>query len=273
MIKIPGCGPLLILSNYLQMRNIYILLIISLFLKPLESFAWGREGHHMVAEIAKSQLSQNVRDSVQKYLGTMSFEDASTWMDDVRSDHSFDYMRTWHYIDIEKGKSYNPDLGEHNCVTELQRVIKELDSKSKLSKDQINFDIKVLFHLVGDLGQPLHTGYPDDKGGNTIQVNFMGKQVNLHHVWDTDIIEYKNITTQSCLNAGLKLTNSELSTIKKIDVLSWMYDSRSYLPEVYSFQNNILDETYIDKNVPIIEKQIFESGTRLASVLTQVFAK
>jgi hypothetical protein len=47
-------------------------------------------------------LNKGVKDSVQKYLGTMTFEEASTWMDDVRSDHSYDYMKTWHYA-VQRG--------------------------------------------------------------------------------------------------------------------------------------------------------------------------
>jgi hypothetical protein len=71
----------------------------------------------------------------------------------------------------------------------------------------------------------------------------------------------------------IKLTDSEITSIKKNDVLSWMNDSRSLLPEVYTFQNNIIDESYIDKNVPVIEKQLLVSGLRLVNVLTDIFSK
>ena len=259
--------------KHLFFKKILFTFSLGVFISYSNSFAWGPAGHHIVGQIVKSELPASIRDSVQKYLGTMSFEDASTWMDDMRSDPSYDYMKTWHYVNIEKGQTYNPKAGERNVVTELERVIKELNSKSKLSKDQINTDIKVLFHLGEDLGMPLHCGYPEDKGGNTIKVNFMGKTVNLHHVWDTDIIVYKNITSDQCINDCSKLSKSELNKLSKIDVLGWVKDSQSFLPEVYSFQNNTIDDTYINKNVPVIEKQLYISGLRLAKVLIQIFSK
>lgn len=156
------------------MKFIYSIILLVIFLKPIESFGWGHDGHRIVAEIAKSQLAPNIQDSVKKYLGTMSFDDAATWMDDVRSNHVYDYMKPWHFVDVAKGQTYSPKPGDHNCATELQRVISELNSKSKLTADQINTDLKILFHLAGDIGQPLHTGYPGDKGGNSTHVSFLG---------------------------------------------------------------------------------------------------
>ena len=66
-------------------------------------FAWGRTGHHLIAEIAASIMNESAKANVQKYLGNISFEEASVWMDEMRSDHQYDYMKPWHYINIEKG--------------------------------------------------------------------------------------------------------------------------------------------------------------------------
>ena len=54
-------------------------------------------------------------------------------------------------------------------------------------------DLLELFHLIGDLHQPLHVGFGEDKGGNTFEVQFNDKGSNLHKVWDSEIIEYKNL--------------------------------------------------------------------------------
>ena len=52
--------------------------------------------------------------------------------------------------------------------------------------------LRFLGHFVGDLHQPLHVGFAEDAGGNTINVHWntgMG-MVNhkLHAVWDSDIL-------------------------------------------------------------------------------------
>ena len=106
------------------MRNI-IILFVGLFIVQTNSFGWGHQGHCIVADIAQSQMNKNVIDSVNKYLGTMTFEMASNWMDDVRSDHYFDFMKPWHYINIEKGQTYNPNVEDKNCIAESNKGIKQ----------------------------------------------------------------------------------------------------------------------------------------------------
>jgi hypothetical protein len=44
------------------------------------TFAGGRTGHHIIAEIAASILNQTAKENVQKYLGSTSFEEASVWI-------------------------------------------------------------------------------------------------------------------------------------------------------------------------------------------------
>jgi len=39
-----------------------------------------------------------------------------------------------------------------------------------------------LAHFVGDVHQPLHVGFEDDEGGNTITVHWYRRKANLHHV-------------------------------------------------------------------------------------------
>ena len=85
------------------MKNIIILIIL---LTSLKSYSWSKDGHEIVAKIAKHYLQNPVLDSVQKYLDTLSFEKASTWMDNVRSNHEYDYLKPWHYVNIAKDKTY-----------------------------------------------------------------------------------------------------------------------------------------------------------------------
>ena len=233
------------------------------------SYAWGPDGHKMVAEIAKKYLNKGVEDSVNKYLGNMTFEEASVWMDEIKKDHSYDYMKNWHYINVEKDKTY-VKTEEPNVVSELEKSIAQLNNKKTLSKEEIHNNIKIVFHLVGDLHMPLHAGYASDRGGNDEKVDFMGKQKNLHHVWDMDIIEYKKITMNDCLKAGAKLSQKE---IQKIDVVKWMEESRSLLKDVYNYKDGIITEDYITKNAVVTEMQIYKAGLRLAAVLNQTFKK
>src|SRR3989344_7221750 len=143
------------------MKKLLFISLLLAFVTPKPSFAWGKTGHNIVAQIAKANLEPGVLDSVQKYLGTMSFEDASTWMDDVRKDTSLNYMKPWHYVNVEKDKTYVKNSNP-NIINELEVVIGTLNNRSGKKKEDINFALKQLFHLVGDLHQPLHVGYGVD---------------------------------------------------------------------------------------------------------------
>jgi hypothetical protein len=255
------------------MRKLSLSLLIVLVCKTTTSLAWGKVGHNMVAEIALTYLNKGVKDSVQKYLGTMTFQEASTWMDDVRSDHSFDYMKTWHYADVEKDKTY-VRREEEDAVNEIEKSIQELTNKSKLSKEKINTDLKLLFHLIGDLHQPLHCGYASDKGGNDIKMDFNGKPTNLHSIWDSRIIESRLTDVQKGVTDLCKsLTPEDIKKYEKIDVIEWYKESRGNLFIVYDYPTAGINDEYITKSLPIIEKQLMVAGLRLASVLNETFKK
>jgi hypothetical protein len=258
------------------MKNLFIP-IICLFLIPFKSLAWGKTGHHIVAEIAKAHLEPGVLDSVQKYLGDMSFEDAATWMDDVRKDTSYNYMKPWHYVNVEKDKTYvynqeDPKASD-NVIERIKIAIGELNTRNTSHRNKTNFNLKLLFHLIGDLHQPLHAGYGVDKGGNDIRVKFLDKNANLHWVWDSEIIDAKKITFETVEAKYKKLSKKQLKKIQEIDVVKWMQESRAYLPKVYKFKDGKLDQKYTDKNAPIIEDQLLKGGLRLAAVLNAAFRK
>jgi S1/P1 Nuclease len=203
-------------------------------------------------------------------LGNLSFEEAANWMDDSRGNSYYNYMRTWHYIDMDKGEKYTPS-SERNILTVLHSAILNLRNYKNLPKKDVKRDLLLIFHLVGDLHQPLHTGYAIDKGGNTITVDAPFGSGNLHSIWDTQILEYKNIKPDSCLALYKTWDSSTIAAYTKIDVLKWMYQSRSLLDMVYSFQNNYLDQRYLDSNIVVIKKQLLIAGVRLAAILNDVF--
>lgn len=252
------------------MKKFTIILFSALFAKSTLCFSWGAKGHKIVADIAYNYLDKNIQDSVHKYLGGMSFKDAALWMDVVLTDKYYNYLIPLHSITIDKDKAYvkNDDV---NIMSELEFVIDHLKNKENRSKEDIKMDLKILFHLMGDLHQPLHVGYSEDNGGNLMEVKFDGKETTIHHVWDFDIIENKDIITEDCMKIIKSYTLKEIEDIQNIDAVCWMNYSRMLLPEIYEFHRNSIDEEYINKNVLIIKKQLAIAGLRLASVLNMAF--
>ena len=244
-------------------------IVVVLLMNYTSSFAWGNKGHALVAEVAFHYMDEGTKKNVMQYLEGMTIEEAANWMDAIKSDHANDYMKPYHYLDLENSAKEMP-TGD-NILTVLNTTLKELDHKENLSHDEIKRRILILFHLIGDLHQPLHIGYPSDKGGNTIQLNFMGGHgSNLHATWDSEIIEYKATTMPDVLNSK-KYTIEALEGVKKIDIVGWAKQSRGYLKNVYSVKNNKVDDTYIDAAYPIIKTQLLDAGIRLAAVLEHYF--
>lgn len=258
-----------------MLKKIFISFFISIIIfSPKSSFAWGKKGHQIIGNLASHFLTDSTRKKVKTYLGKYSFAEASTWMDDSRSNDYFNYMRTWHYINLDKDSVYRPS-SERNILTVLHAAISELRKNKNLKKKQIQQNLLLIFHLIGDLHQPLHVGYASDRGGNDIGVSYMYKSYNsnLHSVWDTDLIDSEGITIDSCLQMFNTLSSSDLANIKKINELQWFKESRAIMPGAYNFKNSLLDKTYIFNNKTIIERQMLVAGIRLAAVLEELFKK
>lgn len=232
------------------------------------SYGWGAEGHAIVGRLAMRFVKEDVRQNILKVLGTMPIDSACNWMDKMKSDRDYDFMRPWHYIDFPKEREYVA-TNDENIVNRLILTYNELSHKNTLCEQQILTDLYILLHLMGDLHMPLHTGYDDDLGGNKVMVKYDTlKTHNLHWFWDEDIIRLTGITDNDCLQLYKKVMQDSLTAI---DFVAWMKDSRSLLDEVYNFPDFTLSEAYLQKNKLVVQRQLLKAGLRLALLLNKLF--
>ena len=87
------------------------------------------------------------------------------------------------------------DCSKDCIVSALVRyIITSMDTQA-LQEDK-QTAIKMIIHLFGDIHNPVHMGYREDKGGNDIPVGGFENArypANLHNVWDFHIpIRFKN---------------------------------------------------------------------------------
>ena len=54
--------------------------------------------------------------------------------------------------------------------------------------------LRSIAHLIGDIHQPLHAGFAEDPGGNSVDVRFNGRKENLHSLWNTGLVELEEGT-------------------------------------------------------------------------------
>ncbi|MFN3754016.1 S1/P1 nuclease [Flavobacterium sp.] len=249
------------------MKRLTILLFLMLFSKN-DTFAWGKKGHIMVAEAAFKQLDVATQKKVLFYLDGMTIQQAATWMDEVSQKPGYGYMKTYHYVNFSQGEKVTLKKG-NNILSILDKTIRELQNKKQLSKAQIKTKLLFLFHLIGDIHQPLHVGYGYDKGGNKTQLNYKNQGTNLHAFWDSGIIRHKKINLKDCLSAN-PFSKAELSNLQKINVITWAQESNSLLGQCYAFEKPKVSQKYVDNSAIIVKKQIAKASVRLAAVLQNV---
>ncbi len=248
------------------LRTLLFVFLLSLSLQ--KSFAWGPEGHAIVGRIAMKYVQDDVRKNILEVLGRMSVDTAANWMDIVKSNTDYDFMRSWHYLDFPKGQVYTPTTND-NIINRLLISYNELGHKNTLCADQVRTDLLILLHLMGDLHMPLHTGYEDDLGGNKVIIQYDTMTThNLHRFWDEDIIALTKITDADCIS---HMRSLGADTINSVDFVQWFNSSRSLLGNVYDFQGFTLDKAYLAKNKLLVEKQLLLAGMRLAAVLNKLF--
>jgi nuclease S1 len=229
------------------------------FFAPSSAWAWGCEGHQVVALLAERNLSphalamvmQILRDgpidpSLSRYCkegGTDPMADASTWPDDIRALRP--ETPPWHYIDIPRGTSHQelvkfcplPESCVTQAITDQLAILRSPDIDPQKKGDALRF----LIHFVGDLHQPLHATTNNDQGGNCVPVAFFDTlpqlrnpetesyTPNLHGVWDVNILA-KMTTGKSSEQVASELDQSFRSKIDRwkkasADVNEWAWES------------------------------------------------
>lgn len=259
------------------MKRILYLLPIVLMVNNV--FAWGPEGHMIVAQIAQDQLTPNALKQTQKILNGQNLAEVSNWADAIKSKPEWQHTKPWHFVDIPDHHDY--ETTEHdddgNIVTAITDMVAVVKDPSTSAQDRQNA-LMFIIHFVGDIHQPLHVGRPEDQGGNKVKVMFMNRSMNLHSLWDSgmigqqrmDYMKYARfLQGQSTFIAPYDLPEITFSSIIEEDM-----GSRK---EIYNFKpasGNApikLDETYLKRNLETMNERLLTGGKRLAIMLNMIF--
>ncbi|MBV9044204.1 MAG: S1/P1 nuclease [Alphaproteobacteria bacterium] len=255
------------------------------------AFAWGSEGHSIVAEIANRRLSPEAFAEVERLMGKgHSLASVSSWADDIRGAHPESY--NWHFVDIsiadttyDPATECKPDPKGDCVIAELERLRQTLrcgtDDAAKL--DALRFTV----HFIGDIHQPLHT-VNELRGGNDIavKVTFKGNtcrsncevQTNFHAAWDSTLIQRTVWDWGAYVD---KLEAGWLTTPEALDAATvagtptdWALQTHAAAQTVWNAkpESNELDDAYYTAVLPVLDKQLGLGGLRLAKFLNDAYA-
>jgi hypothetical protein len=227
-------------------RLISLALLAAATVAPTSALAWGREGHAVVAQIARGYLTPKAAAAGNALLAADT--DALTspdlgarasWADAWRKDHR--ETTEWHFVDVELD---HPDLAAacfgfpasaapassgpaKDCVVgRLEAFEAELaDPKTDPAERLLAF--KFVLHFVGDLHQPLHAADNQDRGGNCVPLALGGpRTTNLHSYWDTVAVEaIEPDADKLAAELAARITSAERKAWEKGDAKTWAMES------------------------------------------------
>ena len=235
---------------------------------------WGKNGHRATGKIAEMHLTKKAKKKIDKLLKRQSLAFVSTFADEIKSDRTYSKYYPWHYVNMGLDETYqeaekNP---QGDLVTGIATCVKVLKDKNSSEEDKA-FHLKLLVHFIGDLHQPMHIGRKEDKGGNTIQVQWFGKGTNLHRVWDENMIDSYKMSYSDLADNAEDLSKKQIEAIEKGTVVDWVNEVHELTKEVYKSvkvgENLRYRYSYLYFNTA--RKQIQIGGIRLAKVLNDIF--
>jgi hypothetical protein len=139
---------------------------------PRDAWAWGDEGHRVICEIAFRLAQPNTRAEIRKLISTddrfISFSESCTWPDHPRQRSSE------HFVNLPRdsdGLHSETCPGAPACVVTAIKKDFDVLSSNDANQAQKLASLKFLGHWVGDIHQPLHVSFEDDRGGNGVLVS------------------------------------------------------------------------------------------------------
>ena len=181
---------------------------------------------------------------------------AARWADDIRIQDKAQNRSRWHYINFPfkpEGQPASVQIKEPEPVNILTAMAEnESVVKNENDGERKAIALAWLFHLVGDIHQPLHTAqlftvkYPKgDTGGNEIcvRVTEAGQPMDLHRFWDGVITSSQNLTRlrneATALRNCQEFQRSQLTELASTDFESWAKESFEIAMKI-AYQNGRL---------------------------------
>jgi hypothetical protein len=278
-----------------------------------EASAWGDSGHRLVCEIALRNLTPTAKAEVERLLAANAAVHAGnpqatqlgwacTYPDHPAAgghgrrspEHFANYPRSLVAVAAASGCGAVPKC----VVTAIASDWLKLASTTETDAERA-WSLVYLGHWVGDIHQPLHNSFADDRGGNEINVTGLCSS-NLHSTWDTCILTNRlqlgSDPPVPVLQSIAATWSAQVSDIDRAAWLSsrpWQWSAESYLvtlapqttycavgvggcrystgrltwAEGVQRRSQTVNAAYMDWAMPIIQRRITQSGIRLAHLL------
>jgi hypothetical protein len=132
----------------------------------------------------------------------------------------------------------------------------------------------MVIHLVEDVHQPMHAAHKGDQGGNGFKLNWFSKPTNLHSLWDSDLIDFQQLSYTEYAAAINHTTAAQRAQLQKAPIAEWLYESNQIAEKLYTEiqPGQTLSYNYNFTHIAILNQQLLKAGVRLAGVLNALFS-
>ena len=254
-------------------------LLAAIALTPTSARAWGWDGHRIVCALAWDEMAPPIRAKVSEILGAPggaagkdAFAESCLWADDV-----IPYRKEtapWHYINVPKGAT-TVDLAR-DCKAPNSCAAEQISyHAARLRRGGALDHLRFTAHFIGDINQPMHVTYAEDRGGNQIKGTFNGLDTNLHAVWDYNMLDSTHKTwAEIAADLHSRITDAQRGAWARGTPLDWANESLAITlsPAVgyHAYDPPFaLGEAYANTNLPTVYQQLEKAGVRIARVLTE----
>ncbi len=285
------------------------------------ALAWNKAGHMVSGAIAYAELQKIAPQSLPRvitllkkhpdYIGKWQpqisnvpqsdrdlflFMLAARWSDDARQ--TTEDRPTWHYVNLPFKLGATPiaipasPSGEENILTALQQNRSILEADGTTPKKAIA--LCWIFHLTGDIHQPLHTikavstQFPlpeGDRGGTRFYIRAKegSSTISLHKFWDDLILgseRFQSVRNQAIsLRQNADYQRDRLPELTETSFENWgKKESYQLAPQVYEnlqsgtkTDGKVLPEGYTDPAKTLAARRMALAGYRLADYLKAAF--
>ena len=258
------------------MKQKFLLIVTAAtILATSNAWAWGGFGHTIVAYTAEQYLTPEAKAKCEHYLGH-SVPYCASWMDYWRTIPPYTESTHWHVCHADENNNLVQDKGRCAAL-QIMRICKELKNHAKLPAEQVELDLKLLIHMVGDMHCPSHIVYTPKIKNNNIRVG--GKKYKRHTFWDASPgIFYPKMTADKYFQHFEVVSAKQIKRYCKGTPEQWAVEQARIMRCTYELYEHEAEYRELplevrNKIVKLTNDNLFKAGYRLAYLLNTIFAK
>jgi len=245
--------------------------------------AWGPRGHRVAAKVAEGRLTPAARAAVRDLLHEGdTLAGVADWADHEGYEVA-PGSAGWHYVNVPIDTPHYTErfCPAGTCVVAKIEHFRKAVVDPRATKAQRSRSLLFLVHLIQDVHQPLHVGDRHDRGGNLTQVQYQGEGTNLHHLWDSQILDAGGRDDRAAVLAVEKLlTPANVAAWSRGGADAWADESLQDAKRAYRdppdaprpFESGAtLSRGYTEFALPVVHRRLAQAAVRLANELNALF--